>query len=65
MRGNPLLLLYGSLFSNRSNGSFMCSIPQTEQYIPVFGTPVVVHWLGSTKSEWPNNPPNHDHMLYH
>ena len=33
-RGNPLLPLYGLLFPISSNGSFICTIPQTGHHIP-------------------------------
>ena len=33
-RGNPLSPLHGLLFPISSKGSFICTIPQTEQHIP-------------------------------
>ena len=33
-RGNQLLPIHGLLFLNSSKGSFICTIPQTGQYIP-------------------------------
>ena len=44
-RGNPLLPLYGLLFSISSKGSFICIIPDRMTHTTTFVTPVVEHWL--------------------
>ena len=43
-KGNPLLP-HMLLFPITSKGSFIYTFPQTAQHIPVFGGPVVDHWL--------------------
>ena len=50
-RGNPLPP-HGLLFLISSKGSFICTIPQTEQYIPQPVTPVVEHWLEREIAQW-------------
>ena len=52
MREETCHYLHGLLLLISSKGAFICIIPQTEQYIPAFITPVVEHWLEHERVKW-------------
>ena len=51
-KGNLLPLVYGLLFPISSNGSFICTIPQTGAHTIAFVIPVVEHWLEQEIAQW-------------
>ena len=53
-RGNPLPMLHYLIFLINSKGSFICTIPQTREYIynTVFVTAVVENWLDQEIAWW-------------
>ena len=68
-RGNPLPQ-HGLLFSIKSKGSFICTIPQTGKHIPRPLLPVVEHWLEQEIAQWvhsmkdqSDDPSHHEQTL--